>query len=118
MKLAKGCTTKPQARVALHDAEKRIRDGLPGVPEQPAVAVALGLTWAALGQKFTTQYASPRLKAPADYRKEAASVFKQRITPALGERVAAGITSLDVERLRDWVVAPEPQGLGLSKASA
>lgn len=118
MKLAKGATRLAQARVQLADAEKRVRDGLPGMPDRPVLAPAAGLTVAELGAKFCAEYSSPKLKDPADYRKEALSVFNVRITPFLGERAAASITNLDVEKLRDWVAAPKPGGLSLSPASA
>ncbi len=62
-------------------------------------------------------YAPPRIKSIKSYRRDARSIFTVRVLPALGDRAAADVTSSDVERLRDALLAPAPAGAGLANAS-
>ena len=113
MRAAPGARTKAEARVQLAEAETRVRGGKPAIePHRPAER-RTGLTVEGLGDRFVAEYSSPKLKNPAEYRAEAKSVWKMRITPALGKRPAASLILLDVERMRDALVTD-----GYSKASA
>lgn len=109
MRLAPGATTKAEAKAQLARAESRVAQGLPGIMERPPVVETTPpadvLTVEQLGAKFLAGYHSPKVKDIADYRKEAGSVLRRRVYPTLGSRPAASITSLDVERLRDALVA-------------
>jgi integrase len=74
------------------------------------------LTIRELGEKFCAEYTTPKLKDPADYRKEALSIWKVRINPILGDIRVGALTVGDVERMRDRLVAP-PYSIAPASAS-
>jgi integrase len=106
MKAAKGATKIAEARDMLTAIEKRIMEGKLGIERPTEDQIARrSVTIEQLGEKFTTEYAAPKLKNPEDYRMEAKSVLTVRIYPALGPRAAASVGQLDVESLRDALIA-------------
>lgn len=99
--------TKESAKTFVSAIEARVANGKVGIIEKTAEEVArTTVTLRQLEARFTKEYAPPRLKDVETYRKMTRSVFDCRILPTLGERAAASITSLDVERLRDALLAP------------
>src|SRR4051812_26368906 len=91
------------------EIESRKGKGMVGIveptPEERARATG---TLAALVERFRSDSRPPKLKDANRYHIDAASVFKRRILPfrvagsgpTLGDRAAAAVTALDVERLR------------------
>lgn len=66
----------------------------------PEERARTSITVADLCTRFLAEYAPPRIKDIAAYRKQARSRFNVFL-PTLGKRAAASIRILDVERLRD-----------------
>lgn len=99
--------TERDARAFLAAVEARIANGKVGIVRKtPEERARHTITLRELEARFSAEYAPPRLKDIAEYRKQTRSVFDCRILPTLGDRAAASLTSLDVERLRDALLAP------------
>lgn len=109
---AKGAATKEQARALLLEAEHRVQRGLMGVPTPTADELGRqALTVDDLAARFLGDvdgepgYAPPRLKSLDGYRSDVRSHLAVRVGPHLGKRLASSVTPLDVERLRDALLA-------------
>jgi integrase len=104
-----GVTSAAEAKRLLAAAELRVSQGKVGIEEPTEEQQAQrSITLDALVERFNAEYRPPRLKNPEDYRKQTVTVYNCRIKPALGYRAAASITTLDVERLRDQLLAEVP----------
>lgn len=105
MVAAKGATRREDARAQLNAIERRIFEGVVGVPQpapaDPAAEQRRTVTIRELGDLFVEKFTGPRIKDPEDYRMEAKSVLTVRVYPTLADYSAASVTSLDVEALRD-----------------
>lgn len=115
MKLARGCTTRAEAKVMLAEVERRVMLGQLGVPEPveetPEELRRRTLTVRQLGAHFLGDVEGfpgyvPDLKDREHggldaYRRQARSKLDVRIYPVLGDRLASSLRLIDVERLRD-----------------
>lgn len=98
------------ARVRLASIEDRVAAGQPGIvrpkrkaePEAPKVSA---LTVDDLFKKFVVEFQSPKIKDSKDYIKQKKSLFKVHVLPHLGAAVASSVRHLDVERMRDVLLA-------------
>jgi integrase len=112
-RLARGATTKEQAKPLLSEIERRIQRGELGVPEPtPEEKAKKTITVAELFARFNAEYTTPKIKKISDYRAEALSNYSVRIDPMLGKRAAASVHLTDVEALRDKLTTPEEEGGG------
>lgn len=85
------------AKQLLVTIEARVARGLAGLLEpEPRPR----LTTAALLARFCSEFNSPRLKNPENYRAQAASIFR-RVLPHLGSLPADELTADHIARLRD-----------------
>lgn len=117
-RLAKGATTIADARPMLAAVEQRIMKGELGIPvvteDQKAKRT---ITVSELAERFLGDvedmpgYSSPKIKSLKNYRRDARTALKARILPALGTKAAVAVTSADVERLRDELLAGEERKL-------
>ena len=96
----------------LAGVERRISHGLVGVEERtPDDHAKKAVTIEQLAARFLGDvegvlgYASPKIKSLDNYRRDARTALSARILPTLGKRVAASLTSGDVERWRDALLA-------------
>jgi integrase len=105
MKLARGATTKGEAHTILAAAELRVTQGKVGIEEveapSPEERARASMTVRQLGERFTKEYASPRIKDIGYYRRQAATVLATRIVPHLGNRPVVSLDRSDAKRLRD-----------------
>lgn len=118
-------TKQPTRALALRylaEVEARIGRGAVGIPEFTDDDKARRrLTVDDLALRFLGEaegiagHASPRLKDLAEYRRQARSVIEARILPSLTNRAAASITSADVEKLRDALIADHFAGASVNK---
>lgn len=107
-KLARGITNIGDARAVLAKIEERVTKGLVGIEERTDEdRERATITVKELLDRFLDEYAPPRVKDIAEYRQQTRSVFSARVLPTLGSRPAATVTKLDVERLRDSLLAGE-----------
>lgn len=106
---AKGATSRDHARGMLNAIERNVMEGKVGVPKPAPVDVEAerrrAITVQEIGDTFIKEFSAPRIKDVDDYRMEARSVLTVRVYPALADRAAASVTSLDVEALRDALAA-------------
>lgn len=95
--------TREQAKRYVATVEGRIAGGRVGVPQPPnAEELARRLiTVRQLGERFTAEYNSPRVKSPVSYRKMAQYLFEKHVYDTLGAIPAAQLTTAQLERLRD-----------------
>jgi integrase len=105
--------TEEDALKVLYAIEARVRAGQVGLAaptkeereerrqKQEAEQKRASLTLKELGEKFSTEYANPRIKSIERYRGEAKTNLKSRIVPYLGAMAAQSVTTADVERMRD-----------------
>lgn len=104
-------TTRVAAERYLAELEARIARGQAGIVElTPAERARKTVTIGELATRFLDEYAPPRIKSIKNYRRDARSVLKARILPALRARAAASIGTHDIERFRDSLAA-EPHRL-------
>lgn len=103
--------TKERAKDYLAKIEARIALGLIGVPEPtPEEAERATITVDELIKHFLGKvegklgHAPPRIKDLASYRRDAKSCFKVRVSPSIGTRAAASVTTRDVEAMRDKLI--------------
>jgi len=106
------------ARAYLATVEKRVRDGLPGIPDAEETAARvrgerakLALTVRDLADRFLGDvegvpgYAPPRIKSLANYRHEARKNLRGRLPETFQAKPAALVRLADVEALRDNLTA-------------
>jgi integrase len=102
--------TRKASEVFLAEIEARIRKGQVGLIELSKEEQRKAtITLAELSDKFLDEkdgYQTPRLKSIKRYRK-AARVNLKRVLPTLGTLPAAQVTQLQLERLRDSLMAGE-----------
>lgn len=109
--VASGQPNKELAKTWVATIESRIANGQVGIIEKTAEQIACStVTVRQLFEKFQAEYRSPRIKDLKEYRSQTSAVFCMRILPTLGERAASTITHLDVEKLRDDLLAAEYAG--------
>src|SRR3989442_244656 len=79
--------TKEQAKRFIAAAEANVGAGKVGIPQPPGPqeVARRRMTVRDLGEKFTAEYAAPRLKDPKRYRKMAEYLFEKHLYPALGD---------------------------------
>lgn len=93
--------SKAEARRYLVEVEARVARGLVGIPErEPEQNRASRLTVAELVERFLREFASPRLKDVARYRKTAAYALRP-VLPALGRLGVEELTASHIEQLRN-----------------
>jgi integrase len=98
--------TRAAARRMLAEIEERVALGLEGIPKPSNEERAKKtVTIRELSEQFLTEYGPPRIKDIKVYRSQARCMFKVRILPTLGDKPAASVRTLDVERLRDRQLA-------------
>ena len=90
-------TSHAMARRMLLEIEARVARGLAGLVEPDP---SPQLTVAELCARFCAEFASPRLKDPAKYRRQCASVLR-RILPALGPLPVRALTTQHLAQARD-----------------
>lgn len=95
--------TKALAKTLLVEIEARVARGLVGMPD-PEPASAREITVAELCERYVTQYSRPRIKNLTLYRTEQKSALR-RVMPLLGPRPVRSVTSRDIARLRDELLA-------------
>jgi integrase len=120
---ATGAETKGEARIVVEGWEERVRQGLPGCPRGDRAeviaaereklqrrAARASVTIEDLARRFLGEmegdpgYAPPRIKDLRRYRWEARSILSNRVARLL-PRSAAEVTTQDVERERDKLIA-------------
>jgi integrase len=118
-KAAKGAYTPKQAELMLAEIERRIMNGKVGIIEPTKEErEKRTITVKELGEKFLAEYSSPKIKDIEQYRKEAKSKLKVRVYPRIGDRPAASLRPVDLERFRDELLRSEEEGgAGLSPSS-
>jgi integrase len=116
---AKGAYTPAQARVMLAEIERRIMNGKIGIIEPTKEErEQRTITVRQLGAKFVTEYSTPKIKNLDEYRDQARCKFEVRINPRLGDKPAASVRLIDVERLRDDLLrGVQDSGAGLAPDS-
>lgn len=101
--VATHCATKEEAKRFIAQAESNVaagRVGIPALPTKEELARRL-MTVRELGEKFTSEYSSARLKDPRRYRTITKYLFEKHVYPAVGTVPAAQLTTAQLERLRD-----------------
>ncbi len=101
--VATHCATKEEAKRFIAQAEWNIsagRVGIPALPSKEEVA-RRRMTVRELGEQFTSQYNSARLKDPPRYRTMTKYLFEKHLYPAVGTVPAAQLTTAQLEHLRD-----------------
>ena len=118
-KRLKGALNLEHARTLLAGIERNIMAGKAGIEQPTAEQCARRtITLRDLGARFLGDvdgepgYAPPSIKNVKNYRRDARTVLKARIVPALGSRAAASVTVGEIERFRDALTAS-----GLSASS-
>ena len=100
-----GAPNKALARRALDEVEARIEAGKVGVPDKTdEERRRQTITMRELAELFLEGYAHPRLKDLHEYRRQARSLLRKHILPAIGDLPAMSIRRRDVEALRDRVL--------------
>jgi integrase len=110
---AKGALNVGDARRMLAEVERRIMGGKIGIEEPtPEEQGRRTITVAQLAEKFLAEqdgYRNPKIKDMRKYRKQARSNLK-RVLPTLGRMPAAQVTPVQLERLRDDLMAAGEDG--------
>jgi len=100
-----GAPNKALARRILDEVEGRITAGKAGVPDKTdEERKRQTLTIRELAERFLEEYANPRVKNLEEYRRQASSLLRRHILPALGDLPAMSVRRRDVEALRDRVL--------------
>lgn len=116
---ASGQTTKESAERWLAAIVANVANGRVGIYEPTeAQRDQATVTLQKLLDRFMAEYRGPNLKDAAEYHKQTSAVFNVRILPQLGPRAAASITSVDVEKMRDDLLADDyaPGSVGFTMA--
>ncbi len=99
-------TSERDAKRYLGEVEARIARGKIGIPEPtPEELARQSITVKEIGDAFVERYASPKIKDRHAYMNQVRAALNARINPTLGHHPAAAVTSLDVERWRDELLA-------------
>jgi hypothetical protein len=97
--------TKAGAMRFLAQIEERIAGGKVGIPDKTdEERRRQTITMRELAQRFLEDYANPVVKDLDEYRRQAQSLLRKHILPALGEVPVMSIRRRDVEGLRDRIL--------------
>lgn len=121
-KLARGATTKAQAKPLLAAIELRIQRGQIGIEEvvepTPEEKKRRTITVAELGGLFGEHYTAAKVKDIKTYRREARNILEGRVYPHLGHLRAAEVTTKHVDALVASLGAEGYSGSSVQKALA
>lgn len=102
---ARGCKNEKEAQDALTQIEHNILSGRAGLKKvEPIDLAKQAVTVARLIERFSTEYTRPKLKSAKKYREHAKHVLSH-VGKLIGRRPASSMTKLDIEELRDVLLA-------------